>query len=249
MAVAALGLDTSRSFSPTVEPGDEDMIAMLNRQQMQLISNQPLSDNRESMQQPNTEQYESNLQLMDLNDVQAAQEAQEAEEEQYQDMSEAEMANELKLKQRAARQQAGTDSAKGELESLATSGIKMGTSRLLELAWLNLIDSFGLTLLWIDAHVCLSLIFGKDVFCRLGEEWSMGTGAAGAIGAAEGKAAAAAAPGKGRGAMLVEAAGVAFLNLLLLVIIIVVIVSVGMILYAITHPGEALWTILKLVFT
>lgn len=45
------------------------------------------------------------------------------------------------------------------------------TSSLLKQAWLNLIPSFGLTLLWINLHAFLNKVLGKKFFCKLGEEW------------------------------------------------------------------------------
>ena len=51
------------------------------------------------------------------------------------------------------------------------SAISQWTSKLLQNAWLNLADSFGLTLIWIDIHVWLGSIFGHQFFCKLGQEW------------------------------------------------------------------------------
>ncbi len=49
---------------------------------------------------------------------------------------------------------------------------KMGTAQLLKAAWINVIDSFGATLLYINFHAFARLIPGlRNVFCRLGEEW------------------------------------------------------------------------------
>lgn len=53
----------------------------------------------------------------------------------------------------------------------ALSPVKKALSGLLKASWENLIDSFGATLLWIDAHVFMSMIFGNKIFCDLGEEW------------------------------------------------------------------------------
>lgn len=48
---------------------------------------------------------------------------------------------------------------------------KQGTSYLLKAAWLNVIDSIGLTLIWINIHVFLRWVVGDKLFCKLGEEW------------------------------------------------------------------------------
>ncbi|MFH1232292.1 MAG: hypothetical protein V1651_00300 [Patescibacteria group bacterium] len=60
---------------------------------------------------------------------------------------------------------------KQKLEEEMSSPAKQGLSHLLKMAWLNLIDSFGLTLIWINIHVFLKGVFGGRLFCELGEEW------------------------------------------------------------------------------
>lgn len=61
--------------------------------------------------------------------------------------------------------------AADKVAEVATAPIRKGTSKLLQQAWLNLADSFGLTLIWIDIHVWLGTIFGNKFFCKLGQEW------------------------------------------------------------------------------
>lgn len=51
------------------------------------------------------------------------------------------------------------------------SGIRKGTSAFLRAAWIHMIDSFGLTLLYIDIHIFGNKVFGDNVFCPIGEEW------------------------------------------------------------------------------
>jgi len=55
-------------------------------------------------------------------------------------------------------------------EGIVSGGMKAGTGRILKYAWLNLVSSFGLTLIYINAHVFLRQIF-PDAFCKLGDEW------------------------------------------------------------------------------
>ncbi|MGI6373956.1 MAG: hypothetical protein ACOX0C_01330 [Patescibacteria group bacterium] len=67
------------------------------------------------------------------------------------------------------------ESEEGEVESdlelpVAPKG-NPATNRLLRQAWINLIPSWGLTLIWINIHVILSMVFGKAAFCKLGDEW------------------------------------------------------------------------------
>lgn len=45
------------------------------------------------------------------------------------------------------------------------------TAYLLKASWLNLIDSFGLTLIYINLHLFGRSIFGDKVFCEIGEEF------------------------------------------------------------------------------
>jgi len=49
---------------------------------------------------------------------------------------------------------------------------KAGTGWLLKGAWLNLIDTFGLTLIYINIHVFLRFVLGEKLFCKLGQEWA-----------------------------------------------------------------------------
>ncbi len=51
-------------------------------------------------------------------------------------------------------------------------------AQLFRQAWINLINSFGLTLSWINIHVFGNLVFGSKVFCNLGEEWFIRSGTA-----------------------------------------------------------------------
>jgi len=69
------------------------------------------------------------------------------------------------------KEETGSKEEEGKLVEAATTPIRKGTSKLLQQAWLNLADSFGLTLLWIDIHVWLGSIVGHKFFCKLGQEW------------------------------------------------------------------------------
>ena len=56
----------------------------------------------------------------------------------------------------------------------SSSGINpilKATDSLLKFSWENLIDSFGLTLIWINIHVFLNQVLGPKVFRDVGEEW------------------------------------------------------------------------------
>lgn len=78
----------------------------------------------------------------------------------------------LRADRMAARRQQVSLKNKATREALAP--MRIALAKLLQSAWTNLIPSWGLTLLYIDLHVFFSLVFGKDLFCDLGEEWTMG---------------------------------------------------------------------------
>ena len=61
--------------------------------------------------------------------------------------------------------------AKDKLKEKVTAPARAATSKLLQQAWINLIDSFGLTLIYINIHVFLRMVFGEKLFCKLGDEW------------------------------------------------------------------------------
>jgi len=69
------------------------------------------------------------------------------------------------------RAQGGADKSDSEEAVSGSFGLGKGASQLLQKAWLNLITSFGLTLIWINIHAFLNILFGDKVFCKLGKEW------------------------------------------------------------------------------
>lgn len=73
-------------------------------------------------------------------------------------------------KKAASRFQKSKDKVK-KVVAAALAPAKKGLNTLLQSAWKSLISSFGLTLLWIDAHFFFNLVFGDQLFCNLGEEW------------------------------------------------------------------------------
>jgi hypothetical protein len=75
---------------------------------------------------------------------------------------------------RQARQDAKNvkNSGLGEQATeLAAAPIQQATSKMLQQAWLNLIDSWGTTLVWINVHWILNMVMGDKFFCDLGKEW------------------------------------------------------------------------------
>lgn len=67
--------------------------------------------------------------------------------------------------------------AKKQVKEKMASPVKMQTNRMLRQAWLWLIPSFGLSLIYIYLHVFMHFV-SPDVFCDLGEEWNLGSAAA-----------------------------------------------------------------------
>ncbi len=61
--------------------------------------------------------------------------------------------------------------AKDKIEEKVGVPARMGTNYALRWAWLTLIPSFGLSLLYINLHVFLKMVFGEKLFCKLGNEW------------------------------------------------------------------------------
>ncbi|MFH1233059.1 MAG: hypothetical protein V1649_00180 [Patescibacteria group bacterium] len=105
--------------------------------------------------------------------------------------------------------------AKKKLEEKVMDPAKAGISELLKQAWLNLISSFGLTLIWINIHVFLRWVLGDKLFCKLGEEWlpkqiSQATGQKGE-------------KMSGQAIGLVEVMALIFLDLLVLICLIIIV--------------------------
>lgn len=76
-------------------------------------------------------------------------------------------------------------------EKIADDAFRTGSAELLKQCWINAIDSFGLTLLYVFLHGSLKYIitipYISDNLCRYGEEWSDGvTGGAGKVSKATG---------------------------------------------------------------
>jgi len=126
--------------------------------------------------------------------------------------------------------------SENKVAAVALSPAKQGLSKMLQSAWVNLIPSFGLTLIWIDIHIFLSQVFGKDLFCALGEEWfPKGTprnidGAKKSVG-------------------LGETMGVSFLNIGCLLLILAVLVLIAMMLNVVENPLASISSLLGSIWT
>lgn len=68
----------------------------------------------------------------------------------------------------AKKEKAG--GVKAKIKGVAAMGIQAGTSSLLRMCWINLIPSWGLTIIYINMHVFLRWVV-PEAFCKLGGEW------------------------------------------------------------------------------
>lgn len=78
--------------------------------------------------------------------------------------------NKIRAAQMQARNIAKGLVGGGEAAGLILSPVQATTSSLLKAAWINLIPSFGLTLIWINIHAFLRWA-SPSLFCKLGREW------------------------------------------------------------------------------
>ncbi len=126
--------------------------------------------------------------------------------------------------------------AKDKLKEKVTNPMKMGTNHALRSAWLAIIPSFGLSLIYINIHVFMRWVLGEKLFCKLGEEWlpkkvSAMAGDAGKI--------------TGKGIGIVEVMGLLFLDLMVLFIILSILTIFSII---VSFMGAGLWEKIKWVW-
>ncbi|MFA5188488.1 MAG: hypothetical protein WC460_03960 [Patescibacteria group bacterium] len=110
----------------------------------------------------------------------------QTQKQESENKNNAETARALQLRKRqliAMRQNQTQENAESPVSKV---GAKF-TAQALKFSWLNLIDSFGLTLIYINFHFLGKYIAGSNLFSDFGEEWLP-------------KTASEAMPGKGGGA-------------------------------------------------
>lgn len=145
---------------------------------------------------------------------------------------------------RQAKEEAKGAKARGlgaQATQLIAAPIQQGTSKLLQQSWLNLIDSYGLTLIWINVHVFLRWTVGEKYFCKLGREWLGGGkmgGASAAKGAGQSSNLILGLPAAGLG--LLEAGVLAMLDFILLMLILASLAIPAFLIYMIINPTEAI---------
>ena len=137
--------------------------------------------------------------------------------------------------------------AKDKIEEKVTAPARMGTNYVLRWAWLTLIPSFGLSLLYVNLHVFLKMVFGEKLFCKLGDEWIPKK--VQAVGGEAGKMG-------GKAIGIVEVMGLLFLDLAVLAIIAVILVIIVLLVTIIADPWKAIdlfglgfvWEAIKALF-
>ncbi len=142
-----------------------------------------------------------------------------------------------KAKELSERKKASLkERAKQKLEDKVMAPARAATGAALKWAWLTVVPSWGLSLIYINTHVFLRFIF-PDAFCKLGEEWVPKVVTAGGESTAKNVA--------GTAFGIVEIMALLFLDLLFLLVIIAVLGFLYMIIHWMTHPIEAIWDGIK----
>jgi len=136
----------------------------------------------------------------------------------------------MSLRQRLAAKRI-KNAAKQKLEEKVTAPARMATGQLLKFSWLNLIDSFGLTLIYINMHVFLRWVF-PDMFCKLGDEWLPKQ--ASVLGANE------AMKNTGQAIGIAEVMGLLLLDILAIIVVGGALALIVMITGWISHPLDAI---------
>lgn len=142
---------------------------------------------------------------------------------------------------RQARQDAKNvkNSGLGEQATeLAAAPIQQATSKMLQQAWLNLIDSWGATLVWINVHWFLNMVMGDKFFCDLGKEWLPKVGKGGNEGGGPAMESILGLPVSGLG--LVEKMLVIILDLLVAALILLALVPIILVIMVINDPTTAI---------
>src|SRR3989338_2371550 len=147
------------------------------------------------------------------------------------------------------------EAQKQKIKQAVTKPARAGTGHLLKLAWLNLIDSFGLTYLYIVFHFVMAYFMPvlSNLFCKFGEEWVPQS-----IAKAGGEEAEKAMKSMSKPLELLEILGCFLIGVIIAVIIgiaIVILMAMGWIAYEVvnlvkevfTGDIRPVWEVIKLV--
>jgi hypothetical protein len=122
---------------------------------------------------------------------------------------------------------------------LAAAPIQQGTSELLQQAWLNLVDSFGATLIWINIHWFLNRVIGDKFFCDLGKEWLLKAGSGGKEGSGQMVESLTEKPFAALG--LLEKGVIVMLDIIVAILLLIIVTIIVLIVYYSSHAFEAVW--------
>ncbi len=169
------------------------------------------------------------------------------QEDSNQNLSSADKVGALAAVQQEAKKKGAISRAKQAVGE-KVSAIALTLAGLLRMSWGNLIQSFGLTLIWINIHAFGNLVFGKKIFCDLGQEWQMQVGnsklmAAGAKAEADGASQVKKSAGKFAG--LLEKMGMGCLDLTCCLSVIIILAIFALLLEIVTHPFGTAWEVIK----
>ncbi len=138
------------------------------------------------------------------------------------------------------------------------SMVSRGTSEALKESWMNLIDSFGLTLIYINLHVFCRFVLGEKFFCKLGQEWmSLPGGGSADVLKTPGASLDMPLPKSGGGGLfglgltgigILEAALLAFIDIALIILIAVSLTPIMIMVNVLANPGDAAWSALTSFF-
>ncbi len=178
-------------------------------------------------------------QLLALNN-QAEEKSGELQAAKRQPVSAGDEASTLSLREQVVqsrREEAAQEAEKDQKDvAAAANPARLATDNLLKSAWLNLITSFGLTLLYINAHVLLRRVFGPKFFSDLGEEWVP----------PQAKKAGGMAVKEASGLLrIAEKAGCALLNLLVIFLIIAAASLISLIVSIVEEPFKSLFNLIS----
>ncbi len=74
------------------------------------------------------------------------------------------------VNQENVQKEQGEDKGGASDSSLPNPALK-ATSGFLKTAWESLIETFGVSILYVDLHFLLNKVMGDKLFCKLGHEW------------------------------------------------------------------------------
>ena len=111
------------------------------------------------------------------------------------------------------------------------SKISKATAGILKDSWMGLVESFGLTLLYIDLHFLLNMILGDKMFCKLGHEW---------VPAEIEKFGGKRAEMLGKKIEVVETGGCCAINGCLLMLLLISFAPIILLIWVVVHPVDAL---------